>query len=64
MRVVVKEIDEYRVDPPQFVAIDLQSQKIAKAWPFPKELEQASASTRPIKSPPTANCYTFFRTMS
>jgi len=40
MRVVVKEIDEYRVDPPQFVAIDLQTQKIAKAWPFPKELEQ------------------------
>jgi DNA-binding beta-propeller fold protein YncE len=40
MRNVVKDIDEYRIDPPQFVAIDLQDQKIAKAWPFPKEMNQ------------------------
>jgi DNA-binding beta-propeller fold protein YncE len=40
MRSVVKELDQYRIDPPQFVAIDLQEKKIAKAWPFPKELDQ------------------------
>src|SRR5881409_2905793 len=40
MRNVVKDIDQYRIDPPQFVAIDLQEKKIAKAWPFPKEMNQ------------------------
>jgi DNA-binding beta-propeller fold protein YncE len=40
MRNVVREIDQYRIDPPQFVAIDLQDRKIAKAWPFPKEMNQ------------------------
>ena len=36
----VKELDEYRIDPPQFVAIDLEEKKIAKAWPFPKDMNQ------------------------
>ena len=40
MRNVIKDIDEYRVEPPQFVAIDLKDMKIAKAWPFPQELDQ------------------------
>ncbi len=40
MRSVVRDIDQYRIDPPQFVAIDLQDKKIAKAWPFPKEMNQ------------------------
>ena len=40
MRVVIKDIDQYRVEPPQFVAIDLQDMKIAKSWPFPKDLDQ------------------------
>jgi len=40
MRVVVKDIDQYRIEPPQFVAIDLQDKKVAKAWPFPKEMDQ------------------------
>jgi len=40
MRVVLKDIDQYRVEPPQFVAIDLQDKKIAKAWPFPQDLDQ------------------------
>jgi DNA-binding beta-propeller fold protein YncE len=40
MRTVLKDIDQYRIDPPQFVAIDLQEKKIAKAWPFPKEMDQ------------------------
>ncbi len=40
MRNVVKELDQFRIDPPQFVAIDLREKKIAKAWPFPKEMNQ------------------------
>jgi hypothetical protein len=40
LRNVVKELDQFRIDPPQFVAIDLQDKKIAKAWPFPKEMNQ------------------------
>jgi DNA-binding beta-propeller fold protein YncE len=40
MKVVIKDIDQYRIEPPQFVAIDLQDKKIAKAWPFPKDLDQ------------------------
>jgi DNA-binding beta-propeller fold protein YncE len=40
MRNVVKELDQFRIDPPQFVAIDLQDKKIAKAWPFPKDMNQ------------------------
>jgi DNA-binding beta-propeller fold protein YncE len=40
MRVVVKDIDQYRIEPPQFVAIDLQDKKVAKAWPFPKDMDQ------------------------
>ncbi len=40
MKVVIKDLDQYRIEPPQFVAIDLQDKKIAKAWPFPKDLDQ------------------------
>lgn len=40
MRVAVKDIDQYRVDPPKFVAIDLIDKKIGKAWDFPKDLDQ------------------------
>lgn len=40
MRVVVKDIDQYRIEPPQFVAIDLQDKKVSKAWPFPQEMDQ------------------------
>jgi hypothetical protein len=36
----VKELDSYRIDPPQFVAIDIIDKKIAKSWPFPKEMNQ------------------------
>jgi hypothetical protein len=39
MRNSIKDIDQYRVEPPQFVAIDLQEKKISSAWPFPKELD-------------------------
>jgi hypothetical protein len=40
MRNVIKDIDQYRIEAPQFVAIDVQDMKIAKAWPFPPELDQ------------------------
>src|SRR6476660_3799107 len=32
----VKEIDQYRTDPPQWITVDLQDKKIAKSTPFPK----------------------------
>jgi hypothetical protein len=40
MKVVVRDIDQYRIEPPQFVAIDLQDKKVAKAWPFPQDMDQ------------------------
>ena len=38
MRVTVKDLDEYRIEPMKFVAIDLNNGTIAKSFPFPKEL--------------------------
>jgi DNA-binding beta-propeller fold protein YncE len=40
LRVVVKEIDQYRLDPTRFVAIDLKDQKIARTFDFPKDLNR------------------------
>jgi DNA-binding beta-propeller fold protein YncE len=40
MRASVRETDYYRMEPAQFVVIDLQNQKIAKAFPFPPEMDQ------------------------
>jgi len=40
MKVVVKDIDQYRIEPPMFVSIDLQGMKIAKSWTFPSDLGQ------------------------
>ena len=40
MRNVIRDIDQYRIEEPQFVAIDLHDMKIAKAWPFPKGMDQ------------------------
>ncbi len=40
MKVAIRDIDEYRIEPPQFVAIDLQEKKIAKTWAFPKGMDQ------------------------
>jgi DNA-binding beta-propeller fold protein YncE len=37
---VVKDLDQYRTDPPQFVMIDLQEKKIAKTMAFPKGYDQ------------------------
>jgi len=36
----VKELDQFRTDPPQFVQIDLQEKKISKSIPFPKGYDQ------------------------
>jgi len=36
MKVTVKELDQFRNEPPQFVMIDLQEKKIAKTMPMPK----------------------------
>lgn len=40
LKVSVKEIDQYRNDPPVFVKIDLQDQKIVQTMPFPKAYDQ------------------------
>jgi hypothetical protein len=40
LKVSVKEIDQYRNDPPVFVKIDLQDQKIVQTLPFPKGYDQ------------------------
>jgi WD40 repeat protein len=52
MRVAVKDIDQYRLEPPHFVVIDLQDKKIAKTFPFPKELDQGFAFTATYKVSP------------
>jgi WD40 repeat protein len=40
MKVTVKEVDQYRNDPPLFVKIDLQDKKIAQSMPFPKGYDE------------------------
>jgi hypothetical protein len=40
MRLAVKDIDEYHVEAPQFIMIDLQDKKIAKTWAFPADINQ------------------------
>lgn len=40
LKVSVKEIDQYRNDPPVFVKIDLQDKKIVQSMPFPKAYDQ------------------------
>jgi hypothetical protein len=40
MKVVVRESDYYRMEPAQFVVIDLQDKRIAMTFPFPKEMDQ------------------------
>jgi hypothetical protein len=40
MRVSVRETDYYRLEPAQFVVIDLQEKRIAKTFPFPADYDQ------------------------
>ena len=52
IRVTVKDLDEYRIEPMKFVAIDLHSKTIAKAFPFPKELDQGFGPLSSFKVSP------------
>jgi DNA-binding beta-propeller fold protein YncE len=52
MRVAYKDIDQYRIEDPKFVAIDLHDMKIAKAWPFPKGLDQGFGFNATFKVSP------------
>jgi len=52
MRVTIKDLDEYRIEPMKFVAIDLHSKTIAKAFPFPKELGQGFGPLSSFKVSP------------
>jgi DNA-binding beta-propeller fold protein YncE len=52
LRVVTKDIDQYRVEDPQFVAIDLHDLKIAKSWPFPKSMDQGFGFNATFKVSP------------
>jgi DNA-binding beta-propeller fold protein YncE len=52
MRVTVKELDEYRIEPMKFVAIDLRNRKIGKSFPFPKELDQGFGPLSTFKVSP------------
>jgi len=49
MRNVVKDIDQYHIDPPQFVAIDVQDKKIVKAFPFPVDSRDGFAANATFK---------------
>jgi hypothetical protein len=40
IKLAIKELDQFRIEPAQFVTIDLQDKKIAKSLPFPKEYDQ------------------------
>lgn len=40
LRAAIKEIDQYRIEPAMFVAIDLANKKIAKAFHFPSNIDQ------------------------
>jgi len=52
LRLTVKDLDEYRIEPTKFVAIDLQSKSIAKVFPFPKELGQGFGPLSSFKVSP------------
>jgi DNA-binding beta-propeller fold protein YncE len=52
MRVTVKDLDEYRIEPMKFVAIDLRTKAIAKTFLFPKELDQGFGPLASFKVSP------------
>jgi DNA-binding beta-propeller fold protein YncE len=61
MKLVIKDIDEYRIEAPEFVAIDLQDKKIAKSWPFPKELDQGFGFNATYKVSPNGKLLYVFQ---
>jgi hypothetical protein len=52
LRVVTKEVDQYKIDPPKFVAIDVQSKTIAKTFDFPKGFDQGFGFNASFKVSP------------
>jgi len=52
MRTAVKEIDQYRIEPAVFVAIDVANKKIAKTFHFPPELDQGFGFVATFKISP------------
>jgi hypothetical protein len=52
MRVTVKDLDEYRIEPMKFVAIDLKNKSIAKTFLFPKELDRGFGPLSSFKVSP------------
>ena len=62
MKVTIKELDEYRIEPVKFVAIDLRRKAVAKTFPFPKELDQGFGPLASFKvSPDGKLLYVFGR---
>lgn len=62
MKVAIKEVDHYRLEPPQFIVIDLQEKKIAKSLPFPKGYDQGFGFAATYKvSPDGKLLYVFDR---
>ena len=59
-RASVKEADYYRMDPPQFVKIDLQAGKIVQSFTFPPEMDQGFGAGVTYKvSPDGKSLYVF-----
>jgi hypothetical protein len=60
MRASVRETDYYRMEPPQFVKIDLQAGKIAQSYSFPPEMDQGFGAGSSYKvSPDGKSLYVF-----
>ena len=59
-RASVKEADYYRMDPPQFVKIDLQAGKIVQSFSFPPDMDQGFGAGVTYKvSPDGKSLYVF-----
>jgi hypothetical protein len=60
LRASVRETDYYRMEPPQFVKIDLQTGKIAQSFSFPPEMDQGFGAGSTYKvSPDGKSLYVF-----
>jgi len=60
MRASVRETDYYRMEPVQFVKIDLQAGKIAQSYSFPPEMDQGFGAGSSYKvSPDGKSLYVF-----
>jgi len=60
MRASVRETDYYRMEPPQFVKIDLLAGKVAQSYSFPPEMDQGFGAGASYKvSPDGKSLYVF-----